>query len=67
VGPKEPTLFFFSSSLENFRERRPRTIAAPVGLALIIVEAEITLRRDSARRAGGETKAREYRAHPPFH
>ena len=45
----------------------PLTIAAVAGLALIIVGAEITLRGDSAKRAGGEAKAHEYRAHPPFH
>jgi drug/metabolite transporter (DMT)-like permease len=45
----------------------PLTIAAVVGLALIIVGAEITLRGDSAKRAGGKAKAHEYRAHPPFH
>ncbi len=43
------------------------TIAAIVGLALIIVGAEITLRGDRARRAGGKAKAHEYRARPPFH
>src|SRR5918998_927787 len=43
------------------------TIAAVVGLALIIVGAEITLRGDSAKRAGGMAKAHEYRPHPPFH
>jgi len=43
------------------------TIPAIVGLALIIGGAEITLRGDSAKRAGGEAKAHEYRAHPPFH
>ena len=36
-----------------------------VGLALTIVGAEITLRGDSAKRAGGEAKAHEYRPHPP--
>jgi drug/metabolite transporter (DMT)-like permease len=45
----------------------PLTIAAVAGLALIIVGAEITLRGDSARRAGGKAKAHEYRTHPPFH
>ncbi len=45
----------------------PLTIAAVAGLALIIVGAEITLRGDSAKRAGGIAKAHEYRAHPPFH
>ena len=45
----------------------PLTIAAVAGLALIIVGAEITLRGDSAKRAGGKAKAHEYRAHPPFH
>ena len=43
------------------------TIAAVVGLALIIVGAEITLRGDSAKRVGGEAKVHEYRPHPPFH
>ena len=43
------------------------TLPAIVGLALIIGGAEITLRGDSAKRAGGEAKAHEYRAHPPFH
>jgi drug/metabolite transporter (DMT)-like permease len=33
----------------------------------IIVGAEITLRGDSAKRAGGIARAHEYRAHPPFH
>lgn len=45
----------------------PLTIAAVAGLALIIVGAEITLRGDTAKRAGGKAKAHEYRAHPPFH
>ena len=45
----------------------PLTIAATVGLSLIIVGAEITLRADSARRTGGKAKAHQYRAHPPFH
>ncbi|MDQ3636600.1 MAG: DMT family transporter, partial [Actinomycetota bacterium] len=43
------------------------TIPAIVGLALIIGGAEITLRGDSAKRAGGKAKAHEYRARPPFH
>ena len=43
------------------------TIAAVAGLALIIVGAEITLRGDSAKRAGRIAKAHEYRPHPPFH
>jgi drug/metabolite transporter (DMT)-like permease len=43
------------------------TIDEIIGLALIIVGAEITLRGDSAKRAGGIAKAHEYRAHPPFH
>jgi len=43
------------------------TIPAIVGLAPIIGGAEITLRGDSAKRAGGKAKAHEYRAHPPFH
>jgi hypothetical protein len=48
--------------------RHPKhRIAAVVGLALIIFGAEITLRGDSARRAGGKAKAHQYRAHPPFH
>jgi drug/metabolite transporter (DMT)-like permease len=42
------------------------TLAAVVGLALIIVEAEITLRGDSAKRTGGKAKAHQYGAHPPF-
>ena len=45
----------------------PLTIAAIVGLALIIVGAEITLRGDHAKRGGGEAKAHQYRPHPPFH
>jgi drug/metabolite transporter (DMT)-like permease len=45
----------------------PLTIAQTVGLSLIIVGAEITLRGDSARRTGGKAKAHQYRAHPPFH
>lgn len=46
----------------------PLTIAAILGLALIIVGAEITLRGDSAnRRAGAKAIAHEYRSHPPFH
>jgi hypothetical protein len=67
VGSFGPTLYFFSSSLKNLPEGRPLTIAAVVGLALIIIGAEITLRGDSARRAGGEAKAHEYRAHPPIY
>jgi drug/metabolite transporter (DMT)-like permease len=43
------------------------TIEAVVGLALIIVGAEITLRGDSAKRAGQIAKAHQYRPHPPFH
>ena len=43
------------------------TIDEVIGLAMIIVGAEITLRGDSAKRAGGEAKAHEYRPHPPFH
>jgi hypothetical protein len=43
----------------------PLTIAAVVGLALIIFGAEVTLRGDSARCVGG--KAHGYRAHSPFH
>lgn len=43
------------------------TIASVAGLALIIVGAEITLRGDSNKRAGGKAKAHEYRPHPPFH
>ncbi|MFL6032662.1 MAG: DMT family transporter, partial [Rubrobacteraceae bacterium] len=43
------------------------TIDEIIGLALIIVGAEITLRGDSAKRAGGKAKAHEYRTHPPFH
>ncbi len=42
------------------------TIPAIVELALIIGGAEITLRGDSARRAGGKAKAHEYRARPPL-
>jgi hypothetical protein len=41
------------------------TIDEIIGLALIIVGAEITLRGDSAKRAGGKAKAHEYRPHPP--
>ncbi len=41
--------------------------AAIAGLALIIAGAEITLRGDSAKRAGGKARAYEYRSHPPFH
>jgi drug/metabolite transporter (DMT)-like permease len=40
------------------------TFAAVLGLALIIVGAEITLR---AKRDGGKARAHEYRPHPPFH
>ncbi|MCA1717106.1 MAG: DMT family transporter [Actinobacteria bacterium] len=43
------------------------TLPAIVGLALIIGGAEITLRGDRAKRAGGKAKAHEYRAHPPSH
>jgi drug/metabolite transporter (DMT)-like permease len=43
------------------------TFVEILGLALIIVGAEITLRGDSARRAGGVAKAHDYRPHPPFH
>jgi drug/metabolite transporter (DMT)-like permease len=43
------------------------TLDEIIGLALIIVGAEITLRGDSAKRAGGKAKAHEYRTHPPFH
>ncbi len=43
------------------------TIAEVAGLALIIVGAEITLRGDSAKRAGGKAIAHELRAHLPFH
>lgn len=43
------------------------TIASVAGLALIIVGAEITLRGDSNKRAGGKAKTHEYRPHPPFH
>jgi drug/metabolite transporter (DMT)-like permease len=45
----------------------PLTLVEVLGLVLIIVGAEITLRGDSAKRAGGEAKAHEYRPHPPFH
>lgn len=44
----------------------PLTVAAVVGLVLIIGGAEITLRGASARRAGGGVKVRS-QAHPPFH
>lgn len=44
------------------------TIDEVIGLAMIIVGAEITPRGDnSAKRAGGEAKTHEYRPHPPFH
>ena len=43
------------------------TIAEVAGLALIIVGAEITLRGDSAKRAGGKAIAHELRAHLPLH
>jgi drug/metabolite transporter (DMT)-like permease len=43
------------------------TIASVAGLALIIVGAEITLRGDRKKRAGGEATAHQYRPHPPFH
>jgi drug/metabolite transporter (DMT)-like permease len=43
------------------------TIASVAGLALIIVGAEITLRGDRKKRAGGEARAHQYRPHPPFH
>ena len=43
------------------------TIDGIIRLALIIVGAAITLRGDSAKRAGGKAKAHEYRPHPPFH
>jgi hypothetical protein len=45
----------------------PLTVAGILGLALIIIGAEITLRGDSAKRAGGMAKAHEYRSHPPLH
>jgi len=45
----------------------PLTLVEILGLVLIIVGAEITLRGDSAKRAGGKAKAHEYRPHPPFH
>jgi len=45
----------------------PLTLEEVLGLVLIIVGAEITLRGDSAKRAGGKAKAHEYRPHPPFH
>jgi drug/metabolite transporter (DMT)-like permease len=45
----------------------PLTLVEVLGLVLIIVGAEITLRGDSAKRAGGKAKAHEYRPHPPFH
>jgi drug/metabolite transporter (DMT)-like permease len=43
------------------------TLPAIFGLALIIGGAEITLRGDSTKRAGGKAKAHEYRARPPLH
>ncbi len=43
------------------------TFVEILGLALIIVGAEIILRGDSAKRAGGVAKAHQYRPHPPFH
>jgi drug/metabolite transporter (DMT)-like permease len=42
------------------------TVAAVIGLVLIIVGAEITLRGASDRRSGGDVRAR-YRVHPPLH
>ena len=42
------------------------TVAAVIGLVLIIAGAEITLRGAGDRRSGGEAKAQS-RAHPPFH
>jgi drug/metabolite transporter (DMT)-like permease len=45
----------------------PLTVAGILGLALIIIGAEITLRGDSAKRAGDMAKAHEYRSHPPLH
>jgi drug/metabolite transporter (DMT)-like permease len=43
------------------------TLASVLGLALIIVGAEITLRGDRSKGAGDEAKALRYRPHPPFH
>ena len=43
------------------------TIDEVIGLALIIVGAEITFRGDSAKCAGQKAKAHQYRPHPPFH
>ena len=42
------------------------TVAAVIGLVLIIAGAEINLRGAGGRRSGGDLRAR-YRAHPPFH
>jgi drug/metabolite transporter (DMT)-like permease len=42
------------------------TVAAVIGLVLIIAGAEITLRGAGNQRAGGDLRAR-YRAYPPFH
>src|SRR5215208_1025961 len=42
------------------------TIAAVIGLVLIVVGAEITLREASDRRSRDALRSR-YRAHPPFH
>jgi drug/metabolite transporter (DMT)-like permease len=43
------------------------TISEVAGLALIIVGAEIALRADSAKRAGGKARAHGLRVHLPFH
>jgi drug/metabolite transporter (DMT)-like permease len=42
------------------------TVAAVVGLVLIIVGAEITLRGAGDRHSRGDLRSR-YRIHPPFH
>ena len=44
----------------------PITVAAVIGLVLIIAGAEITLRGASDRRSGEDLRTR-YRVHPPFH
>ena len=42
------------------------TVAAVIGLVLIIVGAEITLRGAGNRHSGGDLRT-QYRIHPPFH
>ncbi len=43
------------------------TISEVAGLVLIVVGAEITLRGDGTKHAGGPAKAHRYWPHPPFH